>query len=107
MAEEWKIIDEFPNYKISNYGKIKNITTGKIIYKNNNSALLINDNKKMSILKKFLVARYFINNKITFEQYDFISNDIRYIKFFNISFDKLNYYKNIDLSLINIKYLKE
>lgn len=30
-TEEWKNIKDFPNYIVSNYGKIKNIKTGKII----------------------------------------------------------------------------
>lgn len=31
IKEEWKIIKEFPNYKISNYGKVLNITRNKLL----------------------------------------------------------------------------
>lgn len=30
MREEWKIIDEAPNYEVSNLGRIKTIKTGRI-----------------------------------------------------------------------------
>ena len=30
MAEEWKIIGEAPNYAVSNFGRIKNVKTGRI-----------------------------------------------------------------------------
>ena len=31
MAEEFKIIKDFPNYEVSNFGYVKNIKTGKIL----------------------------------------------------------------------------
>ena len=29
--EQWKTIEGYPNYKVSNYGRVVNITTGKIL----------------------------------------------------------------------------
>lgn len=31
MNEEWKIINEFPNYAVSNTGEVKNINTGRVL----------------------------------------------------------------------------
>ena len=31
MEEKWKIIEEFPNYAVSNYGQIKNIKKNKMM----------------------------------------------------------------------------
>lgn len=32
MTEEWKIITEFPTYSVSNFGRVRNNTTGYILY---------------------------------------------------------------------------
>lgn len=34
VGEIWKIIDEFPNYNVSNYGRVKKTTTNQIIKQN-------------------------------------------------------------------------
>jgi hypothetical protein len=34
MIEQWKIIEDYPNYEVSNYGKIRNINTGLILKTN-------------------------------------------------------------------------
>ena len=32
--EEWRIIYDFPNYSVSNYGQVRNNTTGRILKPN-------------------------------------------------------------------------
>lgn len=35
--EEWRIIREFPNYEVSNFGRVRQIRNNKIIYQKNHS----------------------------------------------------------------------
>lgn len=62
MKEEWKMILEYPNYMISNTGKIKNITTGYITKGRNSGArryydFCFPDKKEIKVHR--LVAKYF------------------------------------------------
>uniref|UniRef100_A0A6C0EQA4 HNH nuclease domain-containing protein n=1 Tax=viral metagenome TaxID=1070528 RepID=A0A6C0EQA4_9ZZZZ len=64
--EEWKIINEYPNYYVSNLGNIKNIKTGKILHPTIKSGyyniVLTNNKKKKSFKVHRLVAIAFLNN---------------------------------------------
>ena len=31
MIQEWKVIQDFPNYEVSNLGQVRNIVTGRIL----------------------------------------------------------------------------
>ena len=64
--EEWKSIEEFPNYKISSLGNVKNIITGKVLKNSIKGGYyyigLTNENCKKSFLVHRLVALAFIEN---------------------------------------------
>jgi len=64
--EEWRIIEDFPNYSVSNFGNIKNIKTNKLMKLNvkggYNTISLINNNSKKSFKVHRLVALSFIEN---------------------------------------------
>lgn len=68
MQEEWKIIEGYPNYKISNFGNIYNIKTNKEVTKTkhgNRFECYVRDkenNKKLISVAK-LVALAFVENK--------------------------------------------
>lgn len=62
MKEIWKDIFEFPDYQISNLGRVK--SKSRIIITNNN--------KKYPIKEKILKPQ--INNKTGYEQYTLIKN---------------------------------
>ena len=68
MQEEWKIIEGYPNYKISNFGNIYNIKTNKEVTKTkhgNRFECCVRDkenNKKLISVAK-LVALAFVENK--------------------------------------------
>ena len=66
MIEEWKILEEFPNYKISNTGKIFNIITGNllIVSKNNRVTIYDKKNKKHCLQVSTLVAKLFLPTRI-------------------------------------------
>lgn len=69
ILEEWKPIADYPNYEISNIGRIKNITRGKIqtgyVGKENYVRVkLRKDKKAKGFLMHVLVARAFIPNPL-------------------------------------------
>ena len=80
MAEEFRIIKDFPNYEVSNFGNVKNNKTGKILkpiidslgyykvslYKDGNLC-----NKKIHKL----VGEYFIANPYNKQCVDHVNND--------------------------------
>lgn len=68
--EEWRTIDEFPCFKVSNYGRVKRVLTQtgnptdkllSIQYKYNNGYSCVNLNRKKQYVHR-LVARAFIEN---------------------------------------------
>ena len=70
--EKWEVIEEYPNYEVSNYGNIKVTKTGKTIKQwvkkgNKNAAYITlrNGSKKNNVPVHRLVAKYFIKNDIT------------------------------------------
>jgi hypothetical protein len=67
MEELWKVIDDFPNYMISNLGNLKSKITDKILKQQvNNNYLAVSfgntKTKKKTYRVHRLVAKYFIPN---------------------------------------------
>jgi hypothetical protein len=67
MTEVWKIITEYPNYSISNFGVVKNIITDRILVNNKlRGGYLIIGLSKNGKRKRFLISRlvgeYFLDN---------------------------------------------
>lgn len=92
--EEWKNVKNFPDYSISNSGKIKNIETGEIIkghLKNSNHLVRIIDidGKRRDKIMKYLVAETFIENP----------NNYKYVE--HIDSNKLNN------NYSNLKWIKQ
>lgn len=75
--EEWKLITDYPNYQVSNFGRIKNIKFNKLLnpcsdgyYMN---VVLSNEGKQKTFRVHKLVAYYFcenINNYICVDHKD-------------------------------------
>lgn len=68
MSEYWETIDEFPNYKISNYGTIINSKTNKIVRPSLTSqgalkVSLINSYGRKTRSVKVLVASIFVDGQ--------------------------------------------
>jgi hypothetical protein len=67
MEEVWKQITEYPNYSISNWGNVKNMTTDKILVniKSTRGYLFVglskNGKRKMFLISR-LVGEYFLDN---------------------------------------------
>ena len=80
MAEEFKIIKDFPNYEVSNLGNVRNIKTGKILKPGIDShgyyrlSLCRNGNEYKKLIHK-LIAEYFIANPYNKQCVDHIDND--------------------------------
>lgn len=77
--EEWKMINDFPNYQISNMGQIKN-NKGKILKKHNNGTgyyqIGLYKNKKCEwFYIHRLVAIHFLPNWNDLKECDHINND--------------------------------
>jgi hypothetical protein len=78
--EEYKIIKDFPNYQVSNFGNVRNKNTGRILKPGINGRGYFNINLyKDSIVcsKKIhkLVAEYFIPNPYNKNCVDHINNN--------------------------------
>lgn len=69
MIENWKTIDNFSNYQVSDLGRIKNIKLNKLlsgtidIFGYRNVGLISDDNKFKTFRVHRLVATYFVINK--------------------------------------------
>ena len=79
--EIWMTIRNFPNYKISNWGRVWNVNFGKFIFGKKSptgywQVTLYNDrgDKKMFMIHR-LVAEYFIPNLGGYTQIDHINED--------------------------------
>ena len=80
MTQEWKKLNDYPNYSISNMGQIKNDKTGRFLKPsmkgNYIGANLWNEDKKPnSIAIHRLVALAFIPNENNYNQIDHINRD--------------------------------
>lgn len=64
MTEVWKNINDFPNYEVSNLGRVKNVKTGHILKTNTSdryySVELFNNGESKRILVHRLVAEAFL-----------------------------------------------
>ena len=70
MQEEYKIIKDFDNYEISNFGNVKNINTGRILKPGNDGrgyffVKLYKDGKKFNKKIHKLVANAFLPNSVS------------------------------------------
>lgn len=67
MIKEWRIIDEAPNYAVSNRGEVKNLTTGRIrkltLNRGYPSITLMNNGQMISRYVHALVASAFVGGK--------------------------------------------
>ena len=78
--EEWKTIEGFPNYKVSNYGNILNVKTNRLLkgridkygYYN---VILYNKGKYKNYKVHQLVAIHFIDNPNKYNQINHIDED--------------------------------
>ena len=76
--EEWKIIDDFPNYSISNTGKVRKNATGKLLSLRHNHhgylmCWLYNNNHKKGLQVHRLVDAAFIRKPLVNEVIDHIN----------------------------------
>lgn len=67
MIEEWKIISKFPKYEVSSLGRIRKISTNKLLYLKDHTAgykqvIIQEANKKYYLYVHRLVAEAFIDN---------------------------------------------
>lgn len=88
--ERWEIIDEFPYYKVSDYGRVANIETGRIIKQSRTAGGivkvgLVNSGRQYTRSVCNLVAEKFVDGST--EMFDTP---------IHLDFDKTNnYYKNL------------
>ena len=78
--EQYKIIKDFPNYEVSNFGNIRNIKTGKILKPGINgrgyyTVSLRNDGNMYTKNIHKLIAEYFIANPYNKQCVDHIDNN--------------------------------
>lgn len=100
LTEIFKIIKDYPNYEISNYGNVKNISTGKTLkhrtqtrgYK---TVRLYNDNGSKNFLIHRLIGIHFIDNPNNYEIIDHIdrntsNNNINNLRWVNLQTNNYN-----------------
>jgi len=68
LEEEWKVIDEYPNYMISNKGEVQNVSTGRLMQlsTNNFGTLRVTVRNSTGIVTKsvrVLVAKAFVDGE--------------------------------------------
>ena len=99
MEEEYRVIKEYENYEISNFGNVKNIKTGNILKPNfpkgYPSVSLWKNNKGCSKKIHRLVAQEFlpnINNKVLIDHIDRnpLNNNISNLRWASHAENKMN-----------------
>ena len=80
MEEEWKQIREYPNYEVSNHGRVRNIVKDKIISNSRNkhgyyTVHLAKDGIHKTHNLHSLVARYFVPNPFRLTMVDHIDRN--------------------------------
>jgi NUMOD4 motif len=68
MDEEWKTIDEFPTYQISNFGRVVNQDTGRLIRESITRSNvvkigLVSGDRQYTRSVKLLVAEHFVDGR--------------------------------------------
>ena len=80
MIEEFKKIEEFPKYEVSNLGRVRNKNTGKILKprKSNSGYFYVSfykDGKEHNRFIHRLVAKTFISNPNNYPEVNHINED--------------------------------
>lgn len=80
MLEVWEIINDYPNYAVSNLGNVKNIKTGKLLKQKNNGKGYLNvdlysNSKSQRFYVHRLVALAFIKNEKNFKEINHIDGN--------------------------------
>lgn len=58
MQEEWRVIDEFPNYSISNAWKVRNDNTGKLLKISENGVVNLSGGNRSSRVSRSVHKLY-------------------------------------------------
>jgi hypothetical protein len=83
MEEEWKVIEDSPNYSVSSFGRFRNNRNGKIlkqsIHRNKGYCWVtltsISSGKRKAYQAHSLVAKYFCQNKHNYIEVNHIDGD--------------------------------
>ena len=79
MQEEYKVIEGFENYSVSNFGYVRNNKNGRLVKLNHiNDYSIVNlsmNGKRYNKRVRFLVAEAFILNPNQYTHIDNINND--------------------------------
>ena len=80
MQEEWKLIQEYQNYEVSNHGRVRNTEKDKVISNSRNkhgyyTVHLAKDGIRKTHNLHSLVARYFVPNPFRLMMVDHIDRD--------------------------------
>ena len=91
LIECWRKIEDFDNYSVSSFGRIRNDITKRILKPGTNKGgyyyvILYQNNKKKMFLVSRLVAIYFITNPMNKKCVDHIDHDRKNNRIFNLRY---------------------
>ena len=111
MKEQWKIIEEFENYEVSNFGEVYSIKSGKLLKLLLNPSgylivVLCKEGKRISKTVHKLVAKAFIPNPDNLPIVDHINKDKKNNKTSNLRWSSIstNRRNSSDCSIAASKY---